>query len=300
MTTESGAQGGGLVYIYALSDPETGEVRYIGKTVNPRKRLRCHCVPLVRGRASHKEKWIGTLRKRGFRPVMTILEAVADPEQAAAAQVRLIRNYREQGAPLVNGTAGGDGAEGYVHSADSRAKMSRIARGRSPELQARVASAMRAGRATDEARAKYAAASKKRWQDPAFQALRSRAARAAGRQAAEALRAYRASLSPEERAAIEERRVAALRGDAVRKKLAAASAAHRHSEQTKQKISAIGKALYQDPAFRAKMQLVCADPERSARISRARQGTKASPETRAKMSASQKARRIRQEKGQEE
>ena len=48
------------VYIYTLSHPITKEVRYVGKTKNPKQRLRAHTNP-ARYRPTHKFNWIKKL-----------------------------------------------------------------------------------------------------------------------------------------------------------------------------------------------------------------------------------------------
>jgi excinuclease UvrABC nuclease subunit len=49
-----------IVYIYGLQDPETKEVRYIGKANNPKVRYRQH---IKGGRLNnqHKRGWINAL-----------------------------------------------------------------------------------------------------------------------------------------------------------------------------------------------------------------------------------------------
>jgi GIY-YIG catalytic domain len=63
------------VYIYALLDPRSNEVRYVGKTNNPVKRKNNHSSPSqaeLHGRA--KNKWVIELREIGLRPEFKILE----------------------------------------------------------------------------------------------------------------------------------------------------------------------------------------------------------------------------------
>jgi hypothetical protein len=45
-----------LAYIYALMDPRTGEMRYIGSTTDPRRRLQGH---LADARAHHRLRSLG-------------------------------------------------------------------------------------------------------------------------------------------------------------------------------------------------------------------------------------------------
>lgn len=65
------------VYIYGLQDPETKEIRYIGKANNPNVRYRQH----IKGGClnnQHKRGWINALGKRGLKPELIILETTDD------------------------------------------------------------------------------------------------------------------------------------------------------------------------------------------------------------------------------
>lgn len=61
--------------VYALQDPETGRVRYIGHTRHPHRRLRGH-INAKRTRRVHNEglmAWLEALRASGKHPVMVCL-----------------------------------------------------------------------------------------------------------------------------------------------------------------------------------------------------------------------------------
>jgi hypothetical protein len=63
-----------MIYIYALVDPRDLEVRYIGKTNDPKNRLRAHIYP----HNSVKDKnikmiWTEELKALGLRPIMSVL-----------------------------------------------------------------------------------------------------------------------------------------------------------------------------------------------------------------------------------
>lgn len=112
------------VEIYALLDPRSEEIRYVGKSVNPRKRIRSHSQR--KGVNPHKDNWIGTLAEDGLEPKLLILEIVQGDtwEECERWWIRILR---ECGEPLTNITEGGDTGPdptGTSHSAESRAKMS--------------------------------------------------------------------------------------------------------------------------------------------------------------------------------
>jgi group I intron endonuclease len=58
-------------YIYTLSHPETNEVRYVGKTINIKRRYKQH---LYDKRTTHKSSWVKSLKQLGLKPIMTIIE----------------------------------------------------------------------------------------------------------------------------------------------------------------------------------------------------------------------------------
>ena len=92
-------------YIYALLDPETKEIRYIGKTDNPPERLKNH---LNEQGKWHRINWLKSLKKRGLKPVMRIIEEVAEGINWEERERYWIAYYQSIGINLVNRTDGGD------------------------------------------------------------------------------------------------------------------------------------------------------------------------------------------------
>jgi predicted GIY-YIG superfamily endonuclease len=91
-----------IVYVYALAEPDTNEVRYIGLTSEPGRRLQEHMSAL----RSHsvKVEWLKSLKVAGRMPQLVILETVecehwsdAEPREQA-----WIHHYCAQGADLTN------------------------------------------------------------------------------------------------------------------------------------------------------------------------------------------------------
>ena len=64
-----------MIYIYTLSHPITNEVRYVGKTINVKRRFKQH---LYDKRHSHKASWVKSLKSEGLKPIMTIVETCTD------------------------------------------------------------------------------------------------------------------------------------------------------------------------------------------------------------------------------
>ncbi len=96
-----------MIVIYTLSCPLTGEVRYVGKTNNPKIRFKNHCEE--RWRKNRKSNWIKSLRSRSLKPVMEIIEEC--PEDSWEDSERFWISYLNfLGCNLTNSNSGGDGA----------------------------------------------------------------------------------------------------------------------------------------------------------------------------------------------
>lgn len=86
----------GMLIIYGLCDPDTGELRYIGKTRGGLAyRLRSH---LSQTRSSPQiREWVQSLDKP---PTMIVLEA--EPSDPLFAEARWIETKLDEGANLLN------------------------------------------------------------------------------------------------------------------------------------------------------------------------------------------------------
>lgn len=93
-------------YIYTLSCPETGLVRYVGKSDFPEKRLVNHlkCEHVH----SKKSSWIISLKRKNLKPILEIIDIVPHCDWKIHEQ-QYIKMFLSCGAKLVNGTMGGDG-----------------------------------------------------------------------------------------------------------------------------------------------------------------------------------------------
>lgn len=90
--------------IYALIDPRTGGIRYVGLTVAPRRRLLEH----LRSRHAHSAKlaWLEELDNEGLVPIMRILETGINLEREALdAERKWITHFLGLGAALTNAEA---------------------------------------------------------------------------------------------------------------------------------------------------------------------------------------------------
>jgi hypothetical protein len=123
----------GMIYIYCLSDPSTGEVRYIGKSIRPMERLMNH---MADRSSCHRTHWIQNLLSIGLKPYLGILSWCDSGGDWGSLERECIRLGRESGWRLVNGTDGGDGVPGLNEESRLRIARAWIGRKHSPETLA--------------------------------------------------------------------------------------------------------------------------------------------------------------------
>lgn len=147
-----------MTFIYTLKDPRTGACRYVGKSDNPKDRLRCHLKDTV---VCYRTNWIKELTTLGLKPILEVIDTVPKSEWKFWER-EYISLFRALGFQLVNGTDGGDGMNnplpetrekisasrrgeknpffGRKHSPETLEKMSAAHRGRvfSPEHRAKI------------------------------------------------------------------------------------------------------------------------------------------------------------------
>lgn len=124
--------------VYGLTDPRTGEVRYIGKSTKGLKRPQEHG---RKGRGNGKCKnWVASILKIGLKCGIEVLECCETLDELSAAEVRWIKKGRESGWRLTNMTDGGEGAPGHIKSKGTRIKLSMSATSRqsNPEVRDRI------------------------------------------------------------------------------------------------------------------------------------------------------------------
>lgn len=166
------------VFIYALKDPDTGQIRYVGASVNPKKRF---CVHTHKGgqEDNHRARWVRRLQLGNMNPVLLILDEVPEAEWQQW-EVAYIEYFRERGCNLTNGTKGGEGCHGTVrpmgffegiknpffghtHSLESRKIIGEAGRGRKHTKEAllKISAASRTRKFSKETCSKMSAAKSK-------------------------------------------------------------------------------------------------------------------------------------------
>lgn len=107
-----------ITFIYSLVDPRSNQIRYIGKSNNPKKRLSAH---LSEKRRTHKSHWIQSLKKVGLKPILNIVDEVLLKEWEFW-EMHYISLYKSWGFDLTNQRAGGGGLES--HSTETKELLS--------------------------------------------------------------------------------------------------------------------------------------------------------------------------------
>lgn len=101
--------------VYALFDErEPTVIRYVGFSRYAEKRVNGHLDEARRSSGgSHRLNWIRKVIREGSSVGWRVLETFDIAEAAAIAEIKYIKEFLATGHPLVNGTEGGDGVQGY-------------------------------------------------------------------------------------------------------------------------------------------------------------------------------------------
>lgn len=101
-------------FIYGITDPQTEQVHYIGKSNNPSKRLSNHIFDIKRLKSNPLSDWIQELLNQDTRPGLIILEEVTQDEWEGKER-HYISLFTGLGHPLKNRTEGGNVFGKEVH-----------------------------------------------------------------------------------------------------------------------------------------------------------------------------------------
>jgi len=85
-------------HVYVLKDPITGEIKYVGKTINPEKRIKEHIGEAVK--SAQKISWILSLLNQGVEPIIEII--ASEDGDGSQLEKKYIREYISQGMQLLN------------------------------------------------------------------------------------------------------------------------------------------------------------------------------------------------------
>jgi hypothetical protein len=151
--------------VYGLTDVRTGEIRYVGKTVQKLKeRVRCH---LRATGSTHRACWI---RSIGQENVGVVVLEVAPDSCLSDAEIAWISTLRRHGYRLTNHTDGGEGSSGWRPSPGVLAKRNasiRLALQRE-DVRAKAKASLQRYLSEPETRLRRSAATKLLWQNPDY------------------------------------------------------------------------------------------------------------------------------------
>lgn len=128
-------------YIYALTDPDTGDVCYIGKADNPDDRYRKHMLPSALRIRCRRTSWLRGLLNAGKRPGMTVIEEVPY-DHWQQRECYWIAFYRGLGVNLMNTAEGGSGgvkSEWITAESRERMRQAQLGKTRDPDAIRRMA-----------------------------------------------------------------------------------------------------------------------------------------------------------------
>jgi len=142
--------------VYALADPRSGDIRYIGRSSSGLIRPRAHTGKTALLEGNYKARWIRKILSIGLRPSIVVLNEYDTQDQLPDAEQAWIAFGRGCGWRLTNATDGGEGSVGLVTSDDAKRKLSEARKGKplSAEHRAAIGRSMIGRRLGPESREK--------------------------------------------------------------------------------------------------------------------------------------------------
>lgn len=141
-----------MIKIYALKDPETEQIRYVGKTEKYlNKRLSGH---LSSKETNHKYHWINSLKVKNLEPIISILEECT--EDIWEEREKYWISYYRKISNLTNLTDGGKGNQNQFFSKASQEKKSKSLKGRivSQKTRDKISKALTGKKLSEETKEK--------------------------------------------------------------------------------------------------------------------------------------------------
>ena len=97
--------------IYALAEPNSDVIRYVGQTIDLKQRLSAHYTPIRLVQRTHHNDWIKSLKTKDQKADVIILQEASNEDELNQLEIMWIAYCRALGFDLTNGTDGGDGAQ---------------------------------------------------------------------------------------------------------------------------------------------------------------------------------------------
>ena len=161
-------------YIYTLSDPESGFVRYVGKTCDLTQRFKAHCSQKT---PTYTSKWIFSLKKKNLLPVMEVVETLlnASDDEWQEAERFWIASFKQMEFRLTNLDEGGK--NGKKPSLETRKKLSDSHKGYKPSLETRQKMKEALAKRTPETFEKIKQGIRRAYLNPAYKEKLSKASK---------------------------------------------------------------------------------------------------------------------------
>jgi hypothetical protein len=159
------------VFIYTLAEPDTGAVRYVGKTNDLRQRLFDHSCDSTTRKMNKRLSWIKSLKARGYLPKIEVLEVVGESDWEEAEKF-WIESLRFLECDLVNSNGGGLGGFLPIRQVRNRISTASSSRKHRPETVAKIAAASKRLMQEPDRRAKFIA-SRNTWTEESRRKLAS-------------------------------------------------------------------------------------------------------------------------------
>ncbi len=125
-----------MTTIYILKDPNTNEIRYVGKTINIKRRYYQHTNKKFQEKTkTYVANWILSLLKNGQKPIIESIEQCLDWEEK---EVYWISYYKNLGCNLCNLAEGGKGCSGYRKTEEQKKKHSEAFKGKNTWMKGKI------------------------------------------------------------------------------------------------------------------------------------------------------------------
>lgn len=228
-----------MVYIYGLVCPIAGVIRYVGKSINPEKRLAYHISAAINCTSDHHAaRWLRKLANIELMPELVILHHVGPDERWQDVERAFIASAGERGWKLTNSTAGGEGLD-YIHQADK------------DRYLANISAAMKELWNTPERREEARQRSLKSWADPEIAERRIASLRATGATNEFKDKMSAASIEINARADVKAAKSASMKAMWADPDRSVNNRAGLSNADTRTKMSASAKARFEKPGAKA-------------------------------------------------
>jgi hypothetical protein len=147
-----------MFYIYKLIDPITNDIRYVGYTKSPKKRIWEHIRDVKKGIKTYKCDWIRNLMSKNCEPILEIISEFESHDKVLFEEIRLIKEFKELGYKLTNLTDGGDGQNGVKLRKDHPVIMWNKGKEKSEETKRKISEANKGKKLSSEHREKLSKA----------------------------------------------------------------------------------------------------------------------------------------------